>query len=150
MVTKDITELRLALHAGGFPCLPLEGKRPPMEGWQNTAANTDEIRLWPKVWHLAGNTGILAKHCPGLDVDITDEDAADAIEHLAREHFEEHGKITTRIGAWPKRLIPMRTDEPFPKLVRSFRAPDGTRHKIEPYRWTHGEPGRDFGREDLP
>jgi hypothetical protein len=170
MIDPIVTELRLMLRARGFLPIPLEGKRPPMEGWQTKAANADEIRgLWPKVWHLAENTGILAKFSPGLDIDILDEDAAEAIEHLAREHFEERGTFTTRIGLWPKRLIPLRTDEPFTKLVRSFRAPDGTRHKIEiladgqqwvtsgthpdthaPYRWINGEPGRDFAREDLP
>jgi hypothetical protein len=170
MIDPAVTELRLALRARGFMPIPLEGKIPPMPGWQTKEANPHEIKvLWPKSWHLAENTGILAKYTPGDDIDITDEDAAEAIEHLVREHFEERGRITVRIGAWPKRLIPLRTDEPFTKLIRSFRAPDGTIHKIEilgdgqqwvtsgthpitkePYRWTNGEPGRDFAREDLP
>jgi hypothetical protein len=170
MIDEAVTNLRLQLRVAGFSPIPVEGKAPYMDGWQQKLDTSEaEIRLWPKVWHLAENTGILAKYSPGDDIDITDEDAADAVEHLAREHFEERGRITTRIGAWPKRLIPLRTDEPFTKLIRSFRAPDGTRHKIEilgdgqhwvcngthpgtgtPYRWTNGEPGRDFAREDLP
>jgi hypothetical protein len=54
MIDPIVTELRLMLRARGFLPIPLEGKRPPMEGWQTKAANADEIRgLWPKVWHLA-------------------------------------------------------------------------------------------------
>jgi putative DNA primase/helicase len=163
------TEIRLKLSAAGFSPIPAEGKKPPMDKWQEKFnATDDEIRLWPKTWHYARNTGVLAKFTPGLDNDITDEDAAEAMEYLAREHFG-HGKITLRIGLWPKRLIPLQTNEPFAKLRRVFRAPDGTEHKIEilgdgqqwiafgehpdtkmPYRWTHGEPGNDFAREDLP
>jgi hypothetical protein len=169
-MTDDVTTLRLQLRAAGFSPVPAEGKKPPMEGWPEKLNPTDaEIRLWPKTWHLAHNTGVISKFCPGLDIDILDEDAAEAMEHLAREHFEARGKITARVGLWPKRLIPLRTDEPFAKLTRSFRAPDGTKHKIEvlgdgqqwvafgehpeaktPYRWTHGKPGNDFAREDLP
>jgi hypothetical protein len=170
----DVTALRLRLRAAGFLCIPLEGKRPPMPQWQLANPNPEEIRLWEKSWHFAHNTGILSKYTPGLDIDIKDEDAAEALEYLAREHFEERGKITTRIGLWPKRLIPLRTDEPFAKLKRTFIPPGGlapgekppaievlgdgqqwVTHGIHPdtkapYRWTHGEPGKDFAREDLP
>jgi hypothetical protein len=164
------TDIRLKLRASGYDPIPAEGKVPPMEKWQEKFDTTDdEIRLWPKTWHLAHNTGCLARRTPGADLDITDEDAAEALAHLAREHFEERGTVTARIGQWPKRLIPLRTDEPFAKMTRAFRAPDGTQHKIEvlcdgqhwvafgehptakvPYRWTHGEPGVDIARAELP
>jgi hypothetical protein len=98
------TELRLQLRAAGFDCIPVEGKRPPMEKWeQKFAATIDEIELWPKTYNLAENTGCLAKFCPGGDFDILDEDAAEAVVHLARERFEEFGIITERFGQWPKR-----------------------------------------------
>jgi RecA-family ATPase len=176
----DPTKLRLQLLAAGFLPIPVEGKRPPMDGWQNKRTNADEIRLWEKVYPLATNMGILGETAPGLDVDVYDEDAAETLDKLAREFFEERGgKFSPRIGLWPKRLIPLRTDEPFTKLAlaRAFVGPeyvkpDGTRsnrHKIEilcqgqqwvcdgihpdtqaPYRWTYGAPGTDFAREDLP
>jgi hypothetical protein len=164
------TDIRLKLRASGYDPIPAEGKVPPMEKWQEKFDTTDdEIRLWPKTWHFALNTGCLARRTPGADLDITDEDAAEALAHLAREHFEERGTVTARIGQWPKRLIPLRTDEPFAKMTRAFRAPDRTEHKIEvlcdgqhwvafgehptakvPYRWTHGEPGVDIARAELP
>jgi hypothetical protein len=76
--------------------------------------------------------------------------------------------IHVRFGKPPRRLIPLRTDEPFPKLVRMLTAPDGSKHKIEvlgdgqqwiaagihpdthrPYRW-HGNDLVNTRREDLP
>jgi hypothetical protein len=132
MTIPDVTALRLQLRAAGFSPLPTEGKAPPMNGWTDKLdASDDEIRLWPKTWHLARNTGILAKFAPGLDIDITIEAAAKAIEALAREHFEERGNILVRIGKPPKRLIPLRTDEPFAKHSRVLVAPDGSTQKLE-------------------
>jgi hypothetical protein len=170
MIAPEITALRLQLRKAGFHPLPLEGKVPHIDEWQRKFLNTndEEIRLWPKTWHLANNTGVLAKNAPGLDIDITIPDAADAVEALAREHFEEHGDIHVRFGKPPKRLIPLRTDEPFAKLFRLFIAPDGTEQKIEtlgdgqqyvvagihpdtqkPYGW-HGGELETITRDSLP
>src|SRR5262249_52358743 len=68
----------------------------------------------------------------------------------------------------PKRLIPLRTDEPFTKMSRAFIAPNGAEQKIEilgdgqqyvvdgihpetgrPYSW-HGGDLQNIKREDLP
>ena len=164
-----LATLRLRLLATGYHPLPCEGKAPPLKGWQTKFdVNEAEIRLWERTWHLAGNTGLLTKFLPTADLDITDPAAADAVEMLAREHFEERGHFMVRTGAAPKRCIPLRTDEPFGKLVRVFTAPNGSEHKIEiladgqqvvafgihpttqqPYRWHGGSPG-EIAREDLP
>src|SRR5262249_5908987 len=96
------------------------------------------------------------------------EAAATAVEMLAREYFEERGDIHVRFGKPPKRLIMLRTDEPFDKLYYVFKAPDGSEHKIEilgdgqqyvvdglhpethkPYGWFGGEL-KTIKREDLP
>jgi RecA-family ATPase len=163
------TALRLQLRKAGFHPLPLEGKAPRMVGWQEKFdASVDEIRLWSKTWHLAQSTGVLAKFTPGVDIDITDEDAAEAVEALAREFLAEHGDVYVRIGKAPRRLIPLRTDEPFAKMSRVFIAPNGTEQKIEilgdgqqyvvdgihpetgrPYSW-HGGDLQTIKREDLP
>ena len=95
-------------------------------------------------------------------------DAAAAVEALAREHFEERGRILVRFGRAPKRAILLRTDEPFKKIARKFTAPDGSEQQIEilangqqvvvfgtaqghrqTIRWHGGEPG-EIKREDLP
>jgi len=135
-----------------------------MRGWDQKFFTTeDEIRQWPHT-----NTGVLARSTPGLDIDIKIEAAAKAAEDKAREFFEEHGDIHVRFGLHPKRLIPLRTDEPFKKLSRIFTAPDGSEHKIEflgkgqqyvvhgihpdthkPYTWFGGDL-ESIKREDLP
>jgi hypothetical protein len=165
----DVAKTRLQLHSNGYHPLPLNGKAPMPEGWQHKFdTNADEIRLWSKTWHLANNTGIIAKFTPGLDIDILDPDAAETVEAVAREHFGEHGVILVRIGLPPKRLIPLRTDEPFVKLVRLFAAPNGKEQKIEvlgdgqqwvshgihpdtgePYSW-HGGELETTARKELP
>jgi len=168
---ETITTLRLQLQANGFSPLPCMGKAPAMEKWTEKLSCTEaEIRRWPLpgFWHLAHNTGVIAKFAPGIDIDIKIPDAADAVETLAREFFEEHGDIRVRFGLPPKRLIPLRTDEPFKKLRRVFTAPDGSEQKLEllgdgqqyivagihpdtgqPYRWFGGDL-TNTPRESLP
>src|SRR4051812_11351735 len=109
-----ITELRLRLRAAGFDPIPCEGKRPPMREWEQKLGATEaEIELWEKSWCPARNTGILCKRTPCIDIDITNLEAAEAIEALAREHFEERGVLLVRIGKAPKRAVLLRTDEAF-------------------------------------
>jgi hypothetical protein len=170
MIAPEITTKRLQVRRNGFHPLPLEGKVPYIKDWQQKflITNDNEIRLWPRIYHLAANTGVLAKYTPGLDIDIMIEAAATAVEMLAREYFEERGDIHVRFGKPPKRLIMLRTDEPFDKLYYVFKAPDGSEHKIEilgngqqyvvdgihpgtgkPYAWFGGELAT-IKRQDLP
>jgi len=127
------TAQRLKLLANGYPPLPIEGKRPPLKDWQKKiAASEAEIELWEKVYPYATNTGILTQLTPTLDIDITDSEAADAVESLARERFEERGFVIIRIGQAPKRAIFLRTDTPFEKITGIVIAPNGdTDQKIE-------------------
>jgi hypothetical protein len=119
-------------------------------------------------WPDALNTGCLTKHVPVLDIDLLNEEAARAIEDYVREHFEERGRVLSRIGKPPKRAIPFHTDIPFDKVVANVVAPNGAQEKVEflangqqvvvagihpdthqPYRWHGGEPG-EIAREALP
>jgi Bifunctional DNA primase/polymerase, N-terminal len=164
------TRRRLKLLANGYAPLPIEGKRPPLKDWQNkTATNAAEIKLWEKVHPQATNTGILTQLTPTLDIDITNPEAAEAVEALARERFEEHGCVLTRIGQAPKRAIFLRTDTPFKKITGKVIAANGdTDQKIElladgqqvvvfgthpktgkPYSWFGGEP-TSIKHEELP
>jgi hypothetical protein len=166
------TEFRLSVFRNDFAPLPLVGKSPDVngKGWNKKRLETNEgeIELWASLWPWADNTGIMGKFTPGLDIDIVDPDAAEAVETLAREHFEERGVILVRIGQDPKRLIPLRTDEPFGKIFSVLIAPNGQEHRIEiiadgyqwvahgvhpkthePYRW-HGGKLETTPREELP
>jgi hypothetical protein len=77
--------------------------------------------------------------------------------------------MLVRVGQFPKRAIPLRTDEPFRKIVRKLTAPDGSTHKIEvlgdgqqvavaglhpdtnrPFAWRGGRSPVNTPREALP
>ena len=170
MGDAGVTELRLQLRAAGYSPLPLNGKAPSsVKGWQaKFDATHDEIRLWERLYPYDTNTGVLTKFTPALDIDILNPEAAEEIEALARERFEEHGNVLVRVGKAPKRAILLRTDEPFKKIMRELIAPNGTTGKLEilcdgqqlvvagihpetkrPYYWHGGEPEK-TAREDLP
>ena len=162
-------DIRRALLRNGYSPIPVNGKAPPMNGWEKKfQTNNAEIDLWSKTWPTATNTGILTQRTPAVDIDIMVPAAAEAIEQIARNTFGEHGDILTRFGRAPKRAILLRTDEPFKKIVRLFVAPDGSEHKIEvladgqqivvdgihpdinkPYSWHGGSPCT-TQREQLP
>jgi bifunctional DNA primase/polymerase-like protein len=164
------TARRLALLASGYAPLPIEGKRPPLNDWQKkTATKVAEIELWEKLYPHATNTGILTQLTPTLDIDIKSPEAAEAIEALTRERFEERGFVLIRTGQAPKRAILLRTDAPFKKITGNVIAPKGdTDQKIElladgqqvvvfgthpntgkPYSWFGGEP-TSIRHDELP
>jgi RecA-family ATPase len=166
------TALRQQLREAGYAPIPVNGKRPALEGWQ-TKANTkpQEINEWEEVFFYAKNTGLLTEHTPTLDIDILDQEAATAVEELVRERFGERGYILVRFGQSPKRAIPFRTDTPFSKITCNVEIPDredrgekpeflangqqfvafGLHPKTgKPYSWHGGEPGEKIKHEDLP
>jgi hypothetical protein len=164
------TARRLKLLANGYAPLPIEGKRPPLKDWQKkTATSAAEIELWEKIYPQATNTGILTQLTPTLDIDITNPEAAEAVDALARERFEERGFVLIRTGQAPKRAILLRTNTPFKKITGNLIAPNGdTDQKIElladgqqvvvfgahpetgkPYSWFGGEPSS-IRHEELP
>jgi hypothetical protein len=161
-------EIRIALRAAGFSPIPVDGKIPHLTGWQQKLnATVEEIRAWDRRYPTHKNTGILTRDAPALDIDITNEPAAIAVEELARERWGDAGFFPVRIGRPPKRCLFFRCDAPFPKLTRLLVAPDGTKHKLEilcdgqqvvvdgihpdtrkPYAWHGGELGK-IKRADL-
>jgi hypothetical protein len=107
---------------------PLIGKRPLLDAWQKIVADADAAARWG---NQGTGTGMLTARTPVIDVDILDEAAAELVEQTIRECVGDAGDILVRVGQFPKRAIPLRTDEPFRKIVRRFNAPDGSAHKIE-------------------
>jgi hypothetical protein len=166
-----ITAQRKRLLAAGFWPLPVNGKVPPIAGWQDIAATPTIIDRWTEQWPDSTNTGLLTRTTPAMDIDIMHPEAAAAFEDLAREQFAEHGCFLVRIGKPPKRALLFRTDEPFKKITRSFSYPNcdpkypprieilangqqivvfGTHPETKrAYSWHGGKPGK-IKREDLP
>jgi hypothetical protein len=121
-------EVRLLLLKGDFDPVPVKGKAPVIKDWQARCLHLTgpEIELWGKSYPFAQSTGALTERMPTLDIDILDEQLVEEIEQLVSDEFEEHGDILPRIGRAPKRAIPFRTDEPFPKISVNLIAPDGS------------------------
>jgi hypothetical protein len=172
--SANVTQLRLRLRRAGFDPVPVRWKGILPERWQErVAVGEAEIRSWPDpgFFPLYTNTGILTRHTPAVDVDIMDPRAAGAVEDLIRQRFAARGSILIRIGLWPKRLIPFRTDAPFPKIkvifdIKPEEYPDDNRVEIlgdgqqfvgfgthpgtrRPYEWRGGIPG-EVRRDQLP
>jgi hypothetical protein len=163
--TDRVTNYRKRLLAAGYQPVLLNGKKPLVDGWQNITATDAIISGWAQDYPDKWNTGILTRTTPALDIDVTDEEAAEELEALAEDMI---GKSAVRIGQAPKRAIVFRTDTPFDKLTAKFVAPNGAAHRIEimgdgqqivvdgihpdtgqPYHWHGGEPGPELKRDDL-
>ncbi len=173
MALDRATACRKQLLAAGFLPLPCNGKIPPVAGWSDIEVTRKIIDKWATEYSEALNSGIICRTTPAIDLDILHVEAADALEQLAREHFEERGNILVRFGQAPKRLIVLRTDEPFNKIKRLFVPPNGKApgekdpgieilchgqqfvafgthpDTHRPYSWHGGEPGQ-IKRDDLP
>jgi hypothetical protein len=163
------TEARTKLLNQGYQPIPTVGKMPTLPGWNKRGpTSAGDIEVWSKLYANT-NTGVLCATEPCLDIDIEDPDAAEAVEALVRERFEEHGTICVRFGRSPRRAIFFKTAKPFKHAERKFTAPNGdTKQKVEmlasgrqlivhsihegtgkPYSW-FGPPLCETPRRDLP
>ena len=118
---------RSAMLANGYVPIPLDGKKPILNGWQNMTVNQQTIDGWGS----KGNTGMRTAFTPVFDIDILHEHAAQLIEEVIRNYLQERGTTLVRIGLPPKRAIVMRTNVPFKKIIRTLVEPNGKPHKIE-------------------
>jgi hypothetical protein len=168
------TQRRILLNSVGFSSIPVMGQAPKVTGWQTmTNVSPDTIKGWEESYPDHLNTGLLAGPTPGLDIDVFNRAAAEAVEALVREWFKGKGKILVRTGRAPKRLIPFRAVGRFRKKAIAFiptitPAGEERREKIElladgqqyvsfgrhidtgrEYVWRGGEPG-EVKPEDLP
>ena len=121
-------DTRLAMLANGYEPIPVAGKRPLIDQWQSKEINEGVVRGWDGI---GPNTGMRTARAPVFDIDILDEEAAQIVQDVILQRLGGRGANLIRIGMLPKRAIPARTETPFPKVIRTLLAPDGTRHKIE-------------------
>ena len=81
---QHATQRRKHLLKAGYLPLPVNGKKPPMKGWEDIAATERIINKWETEFVDAVSTGILTRTVPTIDIDIMHPEAATAIEALAR------------------------------------------------------------------
>jgi hypothetical protein len=120
-------EIRLAMIENGYNVTPLIGKKPLLNDWTNLVADAAMVGRWG---NQGTGTGMVTAFTPVVDIDIEDQQAAELIEQTIRECISA-GEVLVRVGQFPRRAIPLRTDDPFSKKRCKFVAPDGTAHKIE-------------------
>ena len=72
------TACRKRLLAAGYKPLPVNGKEPPLKGWQDIAATNTIIDSWETKYAEAASTGILTAAVPTIDIDIMHPEAAAA------------------------------------------------------------------------
>ena len=167
MLLDRATACRKRLLAAGYSPIPVNGKAPPIAGWQDIEATTALINSWAGKFSNATNTGILTRTIPAIDIDVLDAIVADELQEIAERII---GTSAVRIGQAPKRAMLFRADEPFEKISTSiYISPDGRAHKVEilcrgqqivvhgmhpdthaPYIWSGGEPGPELKRDALP
>jgi hypothetical protein len=87
------TACRQKLLAAGYLPLPVNGKVPSINGWQDIKATAAIIASWESRYSDAFSTGILTETTPAIDIDIMHAEAAAAVEALAREHFGESAAL---------------------------------------------------------
>ena len=167
MLLDRATAYRKRLLAAGYLPIPVNGKAPPIAGWQDIEATKVQIDGWAGEYTDATNTGILTRTIPAIDIDVLDAAVADELQEIAERMI---GASAVRTGQAPKRAMLFRVDEPFDKISTPvFVSTDGRTHKVEilcrgqqivvhgkhpnthaPYTWRGGEPGPELTRDALP
>ena len=167
MAASRATACRKRLLAAGFSPLPVNGKAPPIVGWQDVEATVDMIEGWETNYAHATNTGILTRNTAAIDIDVLDPAVAGELQQLAERMI---GTSPVRIGQAPKRAMLYRADVSFEKIATQvYTSADGRAHKVEvlcdgqqivvngthpitqkPYAWSGGELGPDLKRDALP
>ena len=160
---------RQALLKNGYEPTPLVGKRPVLDQWQNPRTTAEDVITWERTLPHAGNTGVLTRRCPGVDVDVLDQEVADTIHRWVQELIPPDCPELLRFGRFPKRAILFRCDAPFPKVsTGKWIDEKGIEHQLEvlcdgqqlavygehpdthqPYTWPGARPGR-TPRTSLP
>jgi predicted P-loop ATPase len=161
------TACRKRLLAAGYLPLPVNGKAPPIAGWQDIKATNAVINDWADKFADATNTGVLTRTTPAVDIDVLDPTVADALQEIAEQVI---GISAVRTGQAPKRAMLFRAEVPFDKVSTPiYISPDSRTHKVEilcrgqqivvhgihpdthaPYTWRGVEPGPDLKHDALP
>jgi Bifunctional DNA primase/polymerase, N-terminal len=132
MLLGRSTACRKRLLAAGYQPIPVNGKAPPLAGWQDIEATNVLIDTWANEFNDATNTGILTRNIPAIDIDVLDPAVADELQQIAERMI---GTSAVRIGQAPKRAMLFRADVPFDKISTPiYVSPDGRAHKVEVHR----------------
>jgi hypothetical protein len=123
---------RRAMLRNGYLPIPVRGKIPVLEGWQNIVATDADIAGWESSCSHARNTGILTKTTPTVDIDVLDAEVANIVQAWVEQLIPAGTPRLVRVGRAPKRAILFRSETPFPKIATPFYvSEDGLEHRLE-------------------
>lgn len=146
------------LLENGYAPIPVrpESKVPAVTRWSQVDVSESKVADWA-IRYSSHSIGLRTGALVGIDIDLTDPDAAYEVATAALSRF---GTTLVRVGAWPKRLLLFRTDEPFAKLKRGcvevlglgqqFVAFGGHPDTGRPYTWPMGETPLEVPLGELP
>jgi len=123
-------DIRNKLLRNGFVPLPLRDKGIFIKGWSREKIDAKWLKRFARSRSMP-NTGLRCDDLLAFDIDILDEDVADAIDDLICE--ETGGTDYCRIGRYPKRLLLFRrtgTAIPSSRTPR-YEGEDGEIHMVE-------------------
>jgi Bifunctional DNA primase/polymerase, N-terminal len=80
MALDRATACRKRLLAAGYHPIPVNGKAPPIAGWQDIQPTQVLINSWADNYANATNTGILTRTIPAIDIDVLDPAIAGELE----------------------------------------------------------------------
>ncbi len=131
-----MTKVNFDTHAAtllseGWPVIPVKGKQPAIKDWRKGVSASQLGGFQPGL-----GVGLLAAKFPAADIDVRDEQCADAIEKCL---LMELGMAPVRYGSKPKRLLMYRADKPFSKIKVFLSGPNGDKDSL----------GKDFAIEFL-
>lgn len=132
-----------------------------IRGWTSFISTAPDLDKW-QGWNAG--IGLQSRHYPGLDIDVDDQELAEAIEQFATAQL---GPAPCRFGRPPRRLL-VYAGSDVGKMRMPFRAGDGTDHVIEwiggrhfyvlegthpktrrPYEWRDGKSPATYGEANL-
>jgi len=166
---KWTPKARQALLENGYEPIPLNGKRPVLDQWQNSRPTSQDIATWERTHPTATNTGILTRFVPAVDDDVLDGEVAETIHQWVKELIPSSYPELLRFGRYPKRAVLFRCDKPFSKVsTGKWIDEKGIEHQLEilcdgqqlavygthpdtneAYKWPIARPGR-TPRTSLP
>jgi len=135
-MTRRYGTLGPLLRRVGYDVIPVKAgaKTPSIPAWQHGLTLEETLKCAAN-GHANNSVGLLASRYPGFDIDVTDQECADAIAAKAQSVL---GPAPVRYGGVsPKRLLMYTTTKPFAK-VKVFlcgpngdRGPDGKQYAVE-------------------
>ena len=116
----------------GYTVLPIRPgtKRPDLKDWPNHATTAADVVKWYSNGRAEHGAGINARDTPAIDVDVMDQEIADAMSDAIDDIFAGH-VLLARVGLAPKFLVPCRSAQPFRKLTSKVYTDGKHEHKVE-------------------